>query len=181
MWNKVLFASLLATSCSIAGAAPTPPTPPGPPAPNAAPPAQCTQTGDVLFQIADRVEHGSTLPADKTWTITVRDNGAWMRTAHDERGKLARDDRGCLDRTQLDAIRRSLANAHWVVKQAQATCAAVSGTYLEYSSHGRVVWTQRMCQLEYLDDDSRQAVETISKLLDEVSKPGSIETSGHKH
>jgi len=37
-----------------------------------------------------------------------------------------------------------------------------------------------MCQLDYLDDDSAKAVSTISKLLDDASRPSPIETSRGK-
>lgn len=184
MLTKLCFASLIATSFSLAVAAPAsklqPPTPPPAPGPDAPPPPVCKASSDVLFQVADRVDTALMPDGSATWTNTVYEGGAWQRVELDAKGKITRRSSGCFDKTKLSTIRSTLDHATWKTEHAGAACAAVSGTYLEYTSRGKVVWTQRMCQLDVLDADSAKALQTISSLLDDVSRPSAIETSRGK-
>ena len=184
MLNKLCFASLIATSFSLAVAAPAsklqPPTPPPAPGPDAPPPPVCKATGDVMFQIADRVDTAIMPQGAPTWTNDLYESGAWQHIEYDAKGKITRRSSGCLDKTQLATIRGALEHAPWKVEHGGAACAAVSGTYLEYTLRGKATWTQRMCQLDSLDADTMKALQTISKLLDDASRPSAIETSPGK-
>jgi hypothetical protein len=154
MWNLFVL---------LAGAfAPTPPTPP--PAPSGPPPT-CSADGGVLFEIDHKVDMRSVEEiAVETSELKLYAGGKWTFQSSSKRTAS-----GCLSRDQMKAISADLARATWTSKVAQAACAAISAGYTEYAAHGNVVWTQHMCQLEYLDDASRHSLDDIEKILLTVS------------
>ena len=150
MWNLfVILASAFA------------PTPP--PAP-AGPPPTCSESGGVLFEIDHKVEPSLQDLAIETSELELFAGGKW--TFHSSSKRVAS---GCLSSDQMKTISADLARATWTGKVAQAACAAVSAGYTEYSSRGKVVWTQRMCQIEYLDAASRRSLDEIENILLTVS------------
>jgi hypothetical protein len=172
MKTTLLLASLVLGSFTAAGATPTPPTPPGPPPPNSirVDDQRCKATGDVLFEIDHRVVMDSPMEnAVPTSELVLYKTGAW--TLHSGTGKAAHTSSGCLDERTLKTIQSDLEHATWTHKMADAACEAISNGYVAYSSHGKLVWTQRMCQLEYLDDTSRRSLDEIEKLLVAATAP----------
>lgn len=169
MKTTIILASLV---LGTAGAAPTPPTPPGPPS---APPQptrlrqSCEMTGVPLFEIDHRVEPRLEEVALDTSQLVLYPSGAWEFTSRDGNGKALRHASGCLRYQVVQTIERDLNQATWTVKTADAKCMAVSFGYEEYSSRGKVVWTQHMCQLEYLDEASRRSLDEIEKILVDAS------------
>jgi hypothetical protein len=169
-----LFASLVLGSFTAA-AEPTAPTPPGPPA---SPPKQirmpdaCKASGDVLFEIDQRAVVGAreVAGAVPTSELVLYTSGAWTFTSHAD-GKLARTASGCLGAPVVRTIRDDLKRATWQVKTADAACAAISSEYTVYSANGKAVWTQRMCQLDYLDEASQKSLAEISKILEDAAAP----------
>lgn len=172
MMNKLLLASLLFASAAAAQTAPTPPTPPPAPSPHAMrAPDLCREGGDILFEIDHKVNASVTMQALPTSQMVLYATGAWHFESHDGNGKLLRAASGCLSDTQMRTIRGDLQRATWTVKQAQATCMAISADFTTYATHGREVWTARMCQLDYLDETSAKSLVEIEKILDDVSAP----------
>ena len=150
MWNLfVLLASAFA------------PTPP--PAPSGPPPT-CSDAGGVLFEIDHKVEPSVEEVAIETSELKLYEGGKW--TFHSSSKRTAS---GCLSRDQMKTISDDLARATWTGKTAQAMCAAVYLGYTQYSSHGKAVWTQHMCQIEYLDEASRRSLDEIEKIILTVS------------
>jgi len=157
---------LLASLVSMTAAAqPSPPTPPPPPPPGSLP-ATCSDTGGVLFEIDHKIE--MTSPLDNipiTSELKLYEGGKWVLTS----GKQTSS--GCLSKEQMKTISADLARADWKFSIAEASCAAISSTYAQYSSHGKVVWSQHMCQLEYLNEKSRRSLDEIEKILVAASTP----------
>ena len=117
----------------------------------------------MLFQIQTKLEQPTYhVPTSRTSLLA---SGLWTRVELDANGEQTRTTSGCLGEDQLAEVRSLLEHATWTVKQADAACAAISSTYTEYSAHGKVLWDQHMCQLTYLDTDSQQALDAITKLL----------------
>ena len=173
MMTKLLLASLLFASAAAAQTAPTPPpAPPPAPSPHAMrAPDLCREGGDILFEIDHEVNASVTMQALPTSQIVLYATGAWHFESHDGNGKLLRSANGCFSNMQMQAIRADLSRATWTVKQAQAACMAISADFTTYSVHGQLVWTARMCQLDYLDETSAKSLAEIEKMLDDASAP----------
>jgi hypothetical protein len=171
MKTNLILASLIAASFSTAGAEPTPPTPPGPPPPPS--PTRlmqtCEEKGVPLFEIDHRVEPRLEDVVMETSELVLYPSGAWSYTSHDGNGKTTHHAAGCLRHQVLETIEHDLKEATWTVKTNAAKCMVASLGYVEYSSRGKVVWTQRTCQLEYLDETSRRSLDEIEKILVNVS------------
>ncbi len=174
MKKLVLLASLLATACSVAQAegpaAPSPPPPP-PPSANPRPLATCARSGDVLFEQAELTEQRvapTGLPTSKTIVFT---SGGWSRVSVDGKGKITSSITGCLAKADVDTIRDDLARAKWTITQADVACAAISATYVAYSSRGKHLWDQHMCSLNVLDATSQTALNEIVAILTKVTTP----------
>ncbi len=167
--KTLCLASLLAASFT-ASAQPRPPTPPGPPTGVPHPlRLACTDDGGVLFEIDHKVDAGSPeMIALPTSELKLYAGGQWTFTSSDKHHNAS----GCLAPALQQRIRDDLKTATWTQKVADAACAAVSIGYTQYSAHGKVVWTERMCQLEYLDEDSRRSLDDIEKILtSQLPKP----------
>lgn len=171
MMKTTLLASLVLLPSLIATAQPTAPTPPPPPP---GPPTQvrqaCSATGDVLFEIDHAVEDFAKGQLG-TSELVLHEGGRWTFVSHTADGKLGPASSGCLSSTQMHDIRADLARATWKVHHADATCAALSAGYERYATRGKVVWTQKMCQLEILDEASAKALADIEAILNKVSAP----------
>ncbi len=169
MTTKLLLASLLCASAAAAQPAPTPPPAPSPHARLA--PDLCRASGDVLFEIDHRVDLTMNVSAAGTSELVVYATGAWTLDSRDGSGKPLRKAQGCLADSQMRTIRADLARATWQVKTADATCAAISADVVQYHVRGKLVWTQRMCQLPYLDETSQRSLDEITKIVDDASAP----------
>ncbi|MGE5186710.1 MAG: hypothetical protein ACM31C_31870 [Acidobacteriota bacterium] len=169
MTIKLLLASLVFASTAAAQAAPTPPPPPSPHVLRA--PDLCRAKGDVLFEIDHRVDVTMNVATVGTSELVVDATGAWTFDSRDGSGKPLRSAHGCLADAQMRAIRADLARATWQVKRADTACAAIGADLVHYYVRGRLVWTERMCQIPYLDETSRRSLDEITKILDDASAP----------
>ncbi len=160
--KTLILASLIAASFTTADAEPTPATPP-PPATRLR--QACEATGVPLFEIDHRVEPRLEDVVLDTSELVLYPSGGWTFTSHDGNGKTLRSASGCLRYQVMQTIEHDLNEATWTVKTAAARCMIASLGYVQYSSRGKVVWTQRTCQLEYLDDASRRSLDEIEKIL----------------
>src|SRR6202142_255603 len=150
--NKLVYFMPLTLS-AIASAQPTPPPPPGPPTWRPMPAKVRPTNGGVLFEEKLELEQRPQMNAvnEKTWRVTVYAGGTWQRRDLDATGKHPTLSEGCLSDEQLQAIKAALASATWTVKQADVTCAAISNVFTSYSSQGKPLWAEHMCQAAYLD------------------------------
>ena len=173
--NKLLVTSVLLALSTLAVAdpptPPTPPTPPHPPSSLQQPP--CARTGGVLFEQKIELEPRPEMNVvnEPTWAITVYDGGVWTRHDVDGNGRNPRDSAGCMPPDQLATIRTALAKAPWTVKHTDFACAAISNTFTSYTSQGKALWADHMCQTTFLDETSAKAIQTISTLLAKLTAP----------
>ena len=137
------------------------------------PARMCAKSGGVLFEEKLELEQRPEMKAvaARTWTITVYNDGAWERHDLDGNGRNPGVSNGCMTPAQITTIKTALAKATWTVKHADVMCAAISDTFTTYSSGGKHLWAAHMCQIEYLDDVSEKAIETISALLVPMTTP----------
>jgi hypothetical protein len=155
--KHLLLASLaLALSAGTASARriPMPPPPPAP-APVSSP-VSCRSAGMPLFTI----RHASEV-SPATATIRVYATGAW--TASD--GTRGRMTRGCLDRSDVKAIKSALRAADWDVTHMRIACFAYDPTFTEYAVRGHVMFRDQLCSGDVLDDNTRASLETIFAVL----------------
>jgi hypothetical protein len=173
MKNLVLIGSLLAaTACSIANAeGPAAPAPPPAPSGAPVPAASCTRSGDVVFEQAQVSEQGVTPAGVPLWTTTVYAGGGWTRVDVDAQGKITRTMNGCVSPADVKTIRDDLARARWTITHADAACAAISATYVAYSSHGKHLWDQHICGIDTLDPVSQKALDEIGAIIARVTTP----------
>ena len=171
MPNKLWLAALL-TLATTAGATPAPPATPVPPTPpphpSRAPDDTCQAAGDVVFEIAHRLVPGVTDKSIPTPATTLYATGAWTFAAGGANGRKAS---GCLDAAAMKTIRADLAKAKWIVTASEVACDAMSVTFVEYSSHGKLVWAEELCSATKLDAASRDQLDAIVKILAGATAP----------
>lgn len=129
----------------------------GPDSPKSPPPGDaCRPTGKVLFAIDHKVIPGT---QGETSTIKVFGNGAWTREAVDASGKPEPATSGCLDKAYAKELASSLHGVPWKVTTARFRCMAISPTFTEYRVDGKLVYTEKLCSGQSLDDKSRAALD----------------------
>jgi len=162
-----LLAALALACTSSASAAPLsgpkPPepkpsdTPPKPDAPR--PPAYgdaCKPGGNVVFEIAHRAMPGAKLA---TSTVKLFGGGAWTRAETSADGQALAPTTGCLGKQEARHIASELRSVPWKVTTAKIHCMAMSATFTEYQVDGKLVFTQKLCSGQSLDDKSRAALD----------------------
>jgi hypothetical protein len=161
----LVLASLALATATSSGTAfarrlPTPPPPaPMPPSPGMHGNV-CRASGTPLFEIRHRSEVKA-----PTSTISVYSTGAWVFRPVDENGRPGRVARGCLDRSDLRAIRSAIRIADWDVTRMQIRCFAYAPSYTEYVVRGKVVFHDQLCSGYVLDENSRASLDTIRSAL----------------
>ena len=143
---------------------PGPAAPPAPPAPSA--PAACKPTGAAVFQIDHKVEPGAKLA---TSAVKLYTTGAWTHDETDAEGKAQPQALGCLARPDVKQVVDALHAAPWKITTARIRCMAMSPQYTEYRVDGKLVFTQKLCSGQSLDDKSRAA---LDKAIALVEPPG---------
>ena len=123
---------------------------------------ECKPAGGVLFEVAQRVEHKAKLP---TATTRLYENGAWKTEVVDVDGKLARTHSGCVEASDVDRIRESLRAAKWKTERTNATCRADQPTFTTYKWKRRLLYTERTCNIDVLDEDSQHTLDLIELYL----------------
>lgn len=150
MRSTIALSALLLFACTSSAAA-------GPDGPKAGPHGDaCRPTGKVLFEIAHKVIPGA---QGETSTIKMFVNGAWTREGSDASGKSEAQTSGCLDKAYTKQLASSLHGVPWQVTTARIHCMAISPTFTEYRVDGKLVFTEKLCSGQSLDDKSRAALD----------------------
>ncbi len=162
--------ALLACAQGASAASDTPARPASPPAPHApvAPPQApaadaCKPSGSVVFEVDHRAVPGAKLA---TSTIKLHGNGAWVRVETNSDGQALAPTSDCLGRAELKQLVDGLHAAPWKVTTARVHCMAVSSTFTEYQVDGKLVFTQKLCSGQTLDDKSRAALDYAAAQVD---------------
>lgn len=174
--SAVLSAVLLVACASSASAEPTPappkqaPAAPATPAAPAAPatPADCKPTGRALFEIDHKVESGAKLA---TSAVKLYASGAWSHADVDAEGKAQPLTTGCLAKPEVKQVADALHAAPWKITTARIHCMAISPQFTEYRVNGKLVFTQKLCSGQTLDDKSRAALDKAIALVEPSGTP----------
>jgi hypothetical protein len=141
-----------------------PPIPATPPPPPVKPPvAACRAEGTPLFEIAKRSE-----AQQPTSTTTIYSTGAWTFLPIDKAGHTGALTKGCFDKRTLAEIRTAVNKAPWDVTFSRIVCRAYSANFTEYSVHGQLEYTARLCGEQRIDDASASAIKLIETELANV-------------
>ena len=174
MMNKlVILSSLLFTACS----APQHPAPAPPPTmttttttttSSGPPSATCKAEGPILFESETRpTQIGGELSVPLRSTIVYETGGLTYveHTKGDKTGAAT----GCLPSDKLAKIREDLEHSAWKASSPSGIrCMAMSMTYEEYSSHGKVLWNAVLCGDKVLDAESQRNLTEIVALLNDA-------------
>jgi hypothetical protein len=161
-----LSAVFLVACASNASAEPSAPAPATPAAPAAPATDACKATGAVVFQIDHKVESGAKLA---TSAVKLYASGAWTHADVDAEGKAQPQTTGCLARPEVKPVADALHAAPWKITTAKIHCMAMSPQFTEYRVDGKLVFTQKLCSGQNLDDKSRAA---LDKAIALVEPPG---------
>ena len=163
-------AVLLVACASSASAEPPAPAAPSPPPAQATPPAPaaCKPTGTAVFQIDHKVEPGAKLA---TSAVKLYATGAWTHAETDAEGKAQPEASGCLARPDVKQVVDALHAAPWKITTARIRCMAMSPQFTEYRVDGKLVFTQKLCSGQSLDDKSRAALDKAIALVEPPGTP----------
>jgi hypothetical protein len=126
-------------------------------------PVACTPTGTPLVELAER---------ERTWTV-YRD-GAWTLDLHTPGQTPSRQSK-CLDKVVIAKIEADVAQATWTISH-PVHCMARSVDRTVVKVNGQVVFTERMCNPDALDDASAQRLADIEQLMGFAQPPGCLPT-----
>jgi hypothetical protein len=130
--------------------------------PAEAPKHECKAGGAVLFEVDQRADRKAKLT---TATTQLFENGAWKTEVRDVDGRLARSDSGCLASADLESVRAQLRSATWKTTRTKEACRTDQPRSTLYKWKGRLLYTERTCNLEALDSTSRRALDIIEVQL----------------
>ncbi|HMG57354.1 MAG TPA: hypothetical protein VK601_27835 [Kofleriaceae bacterium] len=138
-------------------------------APKAPPPAEaCKPGGKVVFEIDHRVEPGVAQP---TSTLKLFAGGAWTRDATGADGKPQPPTTGCVAAPDYKQLADAIHAAPWKISNARVHCMAMSPQFTEFRVDGKVVFTQKLCSGQSLDDKSRAALDRAIAQLEPPAAP----------
>ncbi|HUJ59190.1 MAG TPA: hypothetical protein VLX92_11880 [Kofleriaceae bacterium] len=169
MMKLATLASLVLASLA-ASAAPTPPTPPGPPSDAPQPADRWRPGGDILLEVDHTYGEDGTHHLGDRSTVIVYVNGAWRLEATAADGTSQPERGGTMGARDLETLRDGLAAATWKVTTG-ISCHVATGASDAYSSYGKLRWTERVCNNEYLDATSRRTIDDIANVLARVTAP----------
>jgi hypothetical protein len=124
----------------------------------------CADPSGTVLVAVDRIKQGSQGTPDQKQTATIFNNGAWSMT--DTVGGAA--EAGCVSDADRIRLRDELANAPWQIKHAKFRCMMVSLVHTEYSVHGKLVWTEKVCSGETLDKASAAAIADVDAVMQKL-------------
>ena len=133
---------------------------------------ECKPSGGVLFEVDQRANRKAKLT---TATTRLNENGTWRTEVVDVDGTLARTLVGCLKSAVVDTIRVSLRDAAWKTTRRKVTCRPDDRRSTQYRWKGRLLYTERACNVDALDDDSRHVLDLIAF---HVRIPDDLESAG---
>ena len=122
-------------------------------------PHECKPSGGLLFEVDQRATRKAKLT---TATTRLYENGSWKTEVVDVDGTVARTLVGCLESTVVDTIRVSLRDATWKTTHRKVTCRPDDRRFTQYRWKGRLVYTERACNVDALDDDSQHVLDLIA-------------------
>lgn len=161
---KIAALALFAFGCAATATADPAPKP-APSAPARRPPAKgCVAKGTPVFQIDHKADPGAKLA---TSSFRLYESGAWTYEPKDADGKPEEAKRGCLAADEKTAVKADL-DVPWKVTTAQFHCMAHSATFTEYSVHGKLVYTARLCSGQTLDEASEKARTDLDERMTKV-------------
>jgi hypothetical protein len=179
---RSLLMTLALVACASSSPPPAPPVDPQPaPAPVAqpvdpppAPPVEaapaerrrpaCAEANGPALVVVDRIKQGSQGSPAQTQSATIFDNGAW--SMNDTLGGAPES--GCVPDDDFARVRDELANAPWQIQRAKFRCMMVSLVHTDYSVHGRLVWTEKVCSGETLDKASAAAIADVDAVIQKL-------------
>jgi hypothetical protein len=156
---KILALACLTVACATAGAEPPPAAPAPAPAParKPPPPKGCVARGTPMFEI----DHGPTgTLKEASWAWKIYESGAWTYEAKDADGKADEPKRGCYAGDDLKAVKADL-EVPWKVTSAGMHCMAMATTADKVMVKGKLVFTEKVCNADKLDDASAKALEDL--------------------
>ena len=124
--------------------------------------SECKPAGGLLFEIAQRADHKAKLT---TATTRLYENGSWKTQVLDVDGKLMRTHAGCLNASDVTSIRASLRSAKWRTTRTDTRCRADQPRFTLYKWKGRLLYTERTCNIDVLDDESQKALDLVEFYL----------------
>lgn len=127
----------------------------------------CTATGPVLFQSTTRFQYKPVAGMPLAVT-TLYDSGAWTYVETTD-GKRTRSTTGCLPHPDLVKIDSDLRKSAWTIEFDAFTCAAVGATAVDFSSHGKALFTETVCSGRHLDTASAKNLAEITAILAKVT------------
>lgn len=129
---------------------------------HAAPPPRCTASGTPLVEL-DELDRTTAVYRDGSWTRELHPNGklATSPDAHQSR---------CLGNDVIAKIEAKLKAARWTISH-PIHCMAISAARTIVKINGKVVFTERMCNPDALDDASARALLDIERLMDAGPTP----------
>ena len=119
----------------------------------------CKPAGGVLFEVAQRTTKGVKRITATTW---LYEDGAWRTDVTNVDGRVVHLDGGCLAPAELDAIRAELAHAPWKTTKTDRLCRTDQPRFTQYIWKGRVLYTERDCNVLELDPVSRDALDRVT-------------------
>jgi hypothetical protein len=157
---KILALACFAAACATAAAAPPPAAPAGPaPAPRKMPPPKgCVARGTPMFEL----DHGPIGTAKQpSSTFKIHDSGAWTFESKDADGKAGEPQRGCFAGDDLTAIKADV-SVPWKTSAVGIRCMAMSTTSDKVMVKGKLVFTEKVCNDQKLDDASAKALADLT-------------------
>jgi hypothetical protein len=166
--STVLLVACASNAAAEPPAAAPPKAAPAAPAAPAGGAAACKPTGAAVFEVGHRVEPGAKLA---TSTVRLYGNGAWTHDEADAEGKASPQVTGCLAKADVKPVADALHAAPWKVTTARVHCMAISSSYTEYRVDGKLVFTQKLCSGQILDDKSQAALDKANALVEPPGTP----------
>jgi hypothetical protein len=162
---KILALACLTFACATAGAEPQPATPPAPPARKLPPAKGCVAHGTPAFE----VDHGPIGTAKQaSWAFKIYESGAWTYEPKDADGKAGELERGCFAGEDLAAIKADV-KVPWKAESAGIHCMAMATTSDKVHVNGKLVFTEKMCNDQKLDDASAKALADLNARMKAVT------------
>lgn len=126
------------------------------------PPVSCTPSGTPLVELEDR-DRTTAIYSDGSWTRDAHPNGALVTSpgAHQQH---------CFAKDVVAKIEADIKAASWMISH-PVHCMAVSSARTIVKINGKVVFTERMCNPDALDDTSARLLAEIERLVDASPTP----------
>jgi hypothetical protein len=152
MMNRLTLASLLLLPLASAIAAPAATERRVPP-----PQPTCSPSGVAVVEL-DELDRTTSIYRDGSWTRDLHPNGklATSPGAHEQR---------CLGKDVITKVLADIKAAPWTISH-PIHCMAMSTARTIVKINGKIVFTERMCNPEALDDKSARLLLEIERLMD---------------